>query len=211
MATSVKQHQREDHVDKNNMEHEQHNRSWLLVLSGALLAVGVLIVRLSATRGLLPTQQTSAAQEPTQPSVTITPLQSPQATTAQESVQVPESTGSEYGENVKLEVFHFHGTHQCYSCKMVGALAEKTVNTHFADELDSEQVVFAHINAELPQNRELVMKYGATGPSLWIGTYVNSAFHKEVNINVWYKIGNEPEYLEYLKGILEKRLSGDLS
>lgn len=111
----------------------------------------------------------------------------------------------------KVEVYHFHGTHQCYSCITVGELAEKTVNTYFKDELDSGKVVFGHINGELPENREVVAKYGVLSSSLWIGTYINGTLHKEENVKVWYKINNEQDYLSYLKGILEKRLAGDFS
>ena len=111
----------------------------------------------------------------------------------------------------KVEVYHFHGTNQCVSCIAVGDLAEKTINTHFADEVSEGKVVFAHINGELPENRGLVTKYGATGSSLWIGTYIDDTFHKEQNINVWYRIGNENDYLTYLKGVIDKRLAGELS
>jgi len=112
----------------------------------------------------------------------------------------------------KIEVYHFHGTNQCYSCITVGAYAEETVKTFFAEELKSGKIVFGHINGELPENQELVKKYEVTGASLWIGTYNSDGkFNKEQNTNVWYKIGNKQEYLNYLKGIIEKKLSGDLS
>ena len=114
-------------------------------------------------------------------------------------------------ENITVEVYHFHGNHQCQSCIKVGELAEKTVNTYFKDELESGKLVFGHINGNLPENGGLVDKYGVTGSSLWIGTYVNGEFHKEQNVDVWYKINNEAEYLEYLKGILKRRLSGELN
>jgi len=112
-------------------------------------------------------------------------------------------------ENV--EIIHFHGTNQCNSCIAVGALAEKTVNTYFSEELESDKVTFAHINAELQINKDLVNKYGVNSASLWIGVYDENGFHKEMNANVWYKIGNETDYMSYLKGIIEKRLAGDFS
>ena len=123
-----------------------------------------------------------------------------------------ESSAPEVNKEVeKVEVYHFHGTNQCFSCKTVGAFAEKTVNTYYKDLLDSGKMIFASVNAELPENRDLAVKYGATGSSLWIGTYVNGEFNKEENTNVWYKIRNEEDYLSYLKGLLDKRLAGDLS
>lgn len=111
----------------------------------------------------------------------------------------------------KVEVFHFHGTHQCSSCIAVGELAEKTVNTYFKDELESGKIVFGHVNGELAENAGLVQKYGVTGSSLWIGTYyADGTFSKEENVNVWYKISDDVGYMEYLKGILQKRLRGEL-
>ncbi|MDD1711085.1 MAG: nitrophenyl compound nitroreductase subunit ArsF family protein [Methanoregulaceae archaeon] len=111
----------------------------------------------------------------------------------------------------KVEVLHFHRTSQCYSCKTVGAYAEETVKNYFAQELASGKVVFGHINIEEPENKALVEQYGPTGPSLWIGVYDQDGFHKEENVNVWYKIGNKEEYLAYLKEVIDKRLEGDLS
>ena len=111
----------------------------------------------------------------------------------------------------KVEIIHFHGTNQCSSCIAVGALAEKTVNTYFSDELESGKITFAHINTELAINKDLVTKYGVNSASLWIGVYDENGFHKEMNANVWYKINNETDYMRYLKGIIEKRLVGDFS
>ena len=111
----------------------------------------------------------------------------------------------------KVEIYHFHGNQQCSSCIAVGKLAEETVNTYFADELKSGKVVFAHVNAQLPENLELAGKYGATGSSLWIGVYDSQGFHPEQNTNVWYKISDKQDYMTYLKGIIDKRLAGDFS
>lgn len=110
----------------------------------------------------------------------------------------------------KIEVIHFHGTNQCYSCITVGDYAEETINTYFAEELKSGKISFAHINGELAENQEAVQKYEATGSSLWIGTYTSDGkFSKEQNINVWYKIGNKQEYMNYLKGVIEQKLKGE--
>jgi hypothetical protein len=112
----------------------------------------------------------------------------------------------------KIEIYHFHATSQCASCIAVGALAEETVNTYYSKELKSGKIVFAQINAELPENAELAKKYGVTGSSLWIGVYTKDGqFKAEQNINVWYKINDKEEYMAYLKEVIDKRLTGDLS
>jgi hypothetical protein len=111
----------------------------------------------------------------------------------------------------RVEVYHFHGNQQCSSCIAVGDLAEATVNANFKDELASKRLVFAHINAELPENAALAEKYGVTGSSLWIGVYDRNGFHKEQDIRVWSLINNKDQYETYLSGIIIKRLNGDLS
>ena len=111
----------------------------------------------------------------------------------------------------KVEILHFHATRQCYSCIILGEYAEDTVNTYFAPEVASGKLTFAHINVDLPENEEIVEQYGPTGSSLWIGVYTPDGFYKEEDIIVWYRIGNQDEYMTYLKGVIEKRLAGDLS
>ena len=111
----------------------------------------------------------------------------------------------------KVEVYHFHGTQQCYSCIRVGDLAEKTINTYYSEEVADGKIVFAHINGQAPENQALVSLYGATGSSLWIGTTIEGSFHKEQSVLVWYKINNEEDYMNYLQGVLDKRLAGDLT
>jgi hypothetical protein len=108
----------------------------------------------------------------------------------------------------KIEVIHFHGTQQCYSCITVGKYAEDTINTYFAEEVKSGKISFAHINVDSPENLEIVKKYGVTSASLWIGVYNENGFHKEQNLNVWYKIDNKEDYMNYLKDLLEKKLQG---
>ncbi len=111
----------------------------------------------------------------------------------------------------KIEVYHFYGANQCFSCKTIKKFAEKTVNTYYSDLLKSGKMEFKSINVDLFENQEVSTKYGATGSSLWIGTYINGEFHKEQNTNVWYKINDDEDFTSYLKGVLDKRLSGDLS
>ncbi len=110
----------------------------------------------------------------------------------------------------KIEVYHFHGTNQCYSCVTMGDYAEETLNTYFKEELKSGKIIFDHVNGQLQENSALVKKFGATGSSLWIGvTYEDESFTKEENINVWYKIQDKQDYMNYLKGVIEGKLKGE--
>lgn len=129
---------------------------------------------------------------------------------AKSDPSTPVATGAG-GTVERVEVFHFHGNQQCASCIAVGDLAEKTVNANFKAELASGRLVFAHVNAEQPENAALATKYGVTGSSLWIGMYDADGFHKEQDIRVWYLINDKDAYSTYLSGLITKRLNGDLS
>lgn len=121
------------------------------------------------------------------------------------------ASGSPISSDIeKVEVYHFHATRQCYSCKTLGAFAEETVNTYFADELKSGKLVFAHVNVDLPENKALAEKYEAKGSSLLIGVYgKDGSFSKQEDTNVWYKIDNKTDFMNYLKGIIEQKFSGN--
>jgi hypothetical protein len=123
---------------------------------------------------------------------------------------VPLSTGSTVTVE-RVEVFHFHGTQQCYSCITVGDLAEQTVNENFYDALTSGRLVFAHVNYDLPENAGLKKQYGVTGSSLWIGVYDADGFHKKQETRVWYLIDDKDAYSACLSEVITKRLNGDLS
>ena len=108
----------------------------------------------------------------------------------------------------RVEVMHFHPAQQCYSCRTLGEYAKETVNIFFAPEIESGKLVFKEVNLDLPENADLVKKYEVTGSSLWIGVYDANGFHKEQNVNVWYKINNETEFAQYLQPIIRDRLNG---
>jgi len=111
-------------------------------------------------------------------------------------------------ESPHIEVIHFHGNNQCYSCQAVGAYAEETVNAYFSDELNSGKLIFRHVNFDLPENKELSQRYGAAYSSLWIGTYTEEGFSTEQNMDVWYKIDNKTDYMSYLSKVIDEKLAG---
>jgi hypothetical protein len=109
-----------------------------------------------------------------------------------------------------VEVVFFFPIGPCENCIQVGELAEETVNTYYLEEMSSGTLVFKKANYFDPQNKELVKKYGPESSSLWIGTYSEGKFYKEMKVGVWYKTGNKRDYMDYLKEAIDKRLAGDI-
>jgi len=111
----------------------------------------------------------------------------------------------------KVELYHFHGNQQCHSCVLLGNLAEKVVKENYPDELALGKLVFGHINAEDPVNQDLAQKYEVVSSSLMIGVYTKDSFTKQDLVGLWYRLGNEEEYSDYLTGILDPFLKGGQS
>lgn len=108
-----------------------------------------------------------------------------------------------------VELYHFHGNQQCYSCIVLGDMAEEVVNTHYADELASGKLVFAHVNAQAPENSELASKYEVYASSLMIGIYTEDSFTKQDLVGAWYRLGDQDQFTQYLSGILNPFLRGE--
>ena len=99
----------------------------------------------------------------------------------------------------KIEVFHFYGGQQCWSCIAVGDYTEKTIQLRFPQEYSAAIITFRSVNVDLPQNRELSEKYQARGSSLFINSIINGEDHIEEDITVWRLVNNQPKFMNYLQ------------
>jgi len=106
----------------------------------------------------------------------------------------------------KIEVVHFHATQQCWSCKTVGEYALKTIKDKFPEEYKNGTIVFKDVNGELPENRDMVIKYQASGSSLFINAITNGQNNIEEDVTVWRLINNESQFVNYFENKLNKLL-----
>lgn len=106
----------------------------------------------------------------------------------------------------KIEVFHFHATQQCWSCITVGEYALKTIQDKFPEEYGNGTIVFRDINGELPENRDMVMKYQARGSSLFVNAITDGKDKIEEDVKVWRLVGNETQFINYFENKLKTLL-----
>lgn len=154
---------------------------------------------------------TSTAADMT--TTTSTTTAEPEKTETEEAASSTNSTTSSTSTSFaarRVEVVFFYPNSPCENCIEVGELAEQTIDTYYMQEVSEGKLVFIKANYFDPKNRELIKKYGPESSSLWIGTYDNGKFYKEMKIGVWYKTGNAKDYMEYLKGAIDARLQGGL-
>lgn len=106
----------------------------------------------------------------------------------------------------KIEVVHFHGTQQCWSCINVGKYALKTIKEKFPEEYASGKIVFQDINGELKENQEIVLKYQARGSSLFINAIRGETDDIAEDVTVWRLVNNEAQFINYFENVLKNLL-----
>ena len=106
----------------------------------------------------------------------------------------------------KIEVVHFHGTEQCASCIKVGMFARVTIEGKFSEDVKSGKIVFKEINAELPENQAIVMKYQARSSSLFVNAIRGDKDNIVEDTMVWGLVDNKDQYISYFEGKLKTLL-----
>lgn len=106
----------------------------------------------------------------------------------------------------KIEVVHFHGTQQCWSCITVGEYALKTIKEKFPEEYKNGTVVFKDINGELSENKDIVTKYRASGSSLFVNATKGGVDNIEEDVTVWRLVTNEDQYINYFQNKINNLL-----
>ena len=106
----------------------------------------------------------------------------------------------------KIEVVHFHGTHQCWSCITVGEYALETIKEKFPEEFASGKIVYKDINGELKENQEIVTKYQAKGSSLYINAIRGDKDDIAEDTTVWRLVNKESQFINYFDSKLKTLL-----
>ena len=83
-----------------------------------------------------------------------------------------ETTTSVEKQN-RLEVYCFHGTRQCETCKNMKANTKTALDNYFATQLKDSSIVFSIIDVDDAKNEKLAEKFQATGTALMINKVIN--------------------------------------
>jgi len=81
-----------------------------------------------------------------------------------------------------------------------------TIETYFADELASGELVFKVLNVQDPANAAIVDKYGAYTSSLFMNKVVDGVDRIEQVTDIWLLLGNDQAFVDLVKSEIEKRL-----
>lgn len=68
----------------------------------------------------------------------------------------------------KIEVYYFHFTSRCVTCKTVEAEAKKDIETLYPEQVKSDKITFQAINLDESSSKEIAEKLGVSGQTLLI-------------------------------------------
>lgn len=107
-----------------------------------------------------------------------------------------------------IEVFDFHTTNRCVTCKAIEANTKYTLETYFAKELKSGKITFKVINIDKKENEKLAEKFQAAGTSLFLNV-ISEKKEKQIDLtNFAFSYGKkQAEFSEKLKSTIEKELA----
>ena len=107
-----------------------------------------------------------------------------------------------------IEVFDFHTTNRCVTCKAIEANTKYTLETYFAKELKSGKITFKIINIDEKVNEKLAEKFQASGTSLFLNV-ISAKKEKQIDLtNFAFTYGKkQDEFSEKLKVTIEKELA----
>ncbi len=106
-----------------------------------------------------------------------------------------------------IEVFDFHTTNRCITCKAIEANTQYTLETYFADELKDGKIIFRVVNIDEDENYELAKKFKASGTSLFLNV-ITPEKEKQIDLTAFaFTYGKKKDdFSGRLKNKLEKQL-----
>lgn len=106
----------------------------------------------------------------------------------------------------KLEIYYFHRNARCYSCKTIGQYTKETMEQKYSQQIKDGLIDFRELNVESPENKEIAMKFQASGSSLFINRIVGSKDNIEQDTNVWRLLSDETKFKSYLENKINSYL-----
>lgn len=107
----------------------------------------------------------------------------------------------------KLEVYYFHRTARCYSCKTIGQFVKETMAEKYGEQIDNGLIDYKEVNVDLAENKDLAMKFQASGSSLYINRIVAGENNIEQDTNVWLLLRDEAKFKTYLENKINSYLN----
>jgi hypothetical protein len=143
-----------------------------------------------------PPETPPSAIDDTPPSPNAEPQPSPEPEPPREANQV--------------NIVYFHRTQRCHSCQYSEAQTSATLEKYFADELASGKITFVSVDVQDENNVEIIEKYGAFGPQLFISVLERNGETIEEVQEFWDFIDDDDGFSNLIIDKVNEALKGSL-
>lgn len=97
-----------------------------------------------------------------------------------------------------VEVAYFHRTHRCSGCINVERLTRETLDTRFADRLQSGDISLVVEDTEAPADPDLVQRYEAWGSALYLSVAKGGTAYTWRVDDVWFYVNEDQRFIDVL-------------
>lgn len=119
-----------------------------------------------------------------------------------QSADLPKADG------LQIVVYYFHGDMRCPTCMKLEGYAKESLETHFSDELASGRVIWKPINTDQNANTHFIEDYQLTSKSVIVSVRRDGReMHRENLDEIWDRVGDKQDYMEYVRGHVAQYLS----
>jgi hypothetical protein len=109
--------------------------------------------------------------------------------------------------NNGVEVVYFHRAQRCSGCIYAQNMTEYTLNTYFADELQSKKIVFVAVNLQDANNSAIVQKFGAYTSSLFLNDVKGGVDNISEVKDIWFVLSDDEAFVDVVKTAIEECLA----
>ena len=104
-------------------------------------------------------------------------------------------------------VYYFHSNTRCPTCENIEAYAHEAVESGFADELKTKQIVWQVINYETPGNEHFATDYEVAAPNVVLVMFKDGNRVKWKGLpEVWEHVGDKPAFINFVQTSLREFL-----
>ena len=99
-----------------------------------------------------------------------------------------------------LMVYYFHGTFRCPTCEAIESQSQETVQSDFASQLDSGEMVWKVFNYEESAADELAKQFEIQNPVVVLARMNGGQIEDWKRLDeVWALVGDKPAFAEYIR------------
>jgi len=129
---------------------------------------------------------------------------------SEEQIEPVSKTESEdVQQDNQLIVYYFYGDKRCPTCHKLETYAKEALDSYFADEIASKNIVWKTVNIDKTENSHFIRDYKLVTKSVVLSEVANG---KEVgwkNLDqIWKKVGDKDSYLQYIRESILNGLEG---